>query len=151
MSREFRLVGHLVALAALALALPPSAAADPPPNDQRAAAQAITLPSTVTGTTAESTLEPDEPFGCAPLAGSVFYELRAASTNAIVLRLAAAGDLDATLDVFRRVRSQLEPIDCQLTDRRGQAGLRFRPVSGGIYLIRVAQRANSVPGRFRLD
>ena len=29
--------------------------------------------------------------------------------------------------------------------------MRFRPVRGGIYLIRVGQLANSVPGRFRLD
>ena len=151
MSREFRLVGHLVALAALALALPPSAAADPPPNDQRAAAQAITLPSTVTGTTAESTLEPDEPFGCAQLRGSVFYEVRAPSRDRIVMRLAASGDLDASLDIFRRTRSQLEPIGCEATDRRGTAALDLRPVQGAVYLIRVGQRANSEAGNFRLE
>jgi hypothetical protein len=63
----------------------------------------------VSGTTAESTLEADEPIGCAPLGSSVFYELRAPSEDRIVVRFDAAGDLDATLEVYRRVRSQLEP------------------------------------------
>ncbi len=133
------------------LALPATAAAAPPPNDARAAAERVTLPAVVNGTTAESTLEVDEPAACAPLRGSVFYELRAPSDDRVVLRLKAAGDLDAAVDVFRRVRSQLEPVGCDPTDRRGDAGVRFRPVRGGIYLIRVGQLANSVPGRFRLD
>ena len=135
----------------LALLVPAGAAAAPPGNDQRSAPQAVTLPSSVAATTAESTVEPDEPLGCAPLGGSVFYELRAVRDDRVVVQLDAAGDLDATLDVFRRVRSQLEPVDCAVTDRRGQAGFRFGAVRGGIYLIRVGQRANSVAGRFRLD
>jgi hypothetical protein len=141
----------LVGAVALALALPAAASADPPSNDARAAAQDVTLPATVDATTAESTLEAEEPFGCAPLRGSVFYELRAPSDDRIVVRLDAAGDLDATVDVFRRVRSQLEPVECDQTDRRGDAGFQFRPVRGGTYLIRVGQRDNSVAGRFRLD
>jgi hypothetical protein len=141
----------LTAAVVFSLALPAGAQAVPPPNDRRSTPQAVTLPTSVTATTAESTLEPDEPPGCALLAGSVYYELRAPSEDAIVLRFDAAGDLDATLDVFRRIRSQLESVDCQQTDRRGQAGMRFRPVRGGRYLIRVSQRAGSVAGRFRLD
>jgi hypothetical protein len=136
---------------AVALALPATASAAPPPNDARSAPQRIGLPATVNATTAESTVEADEPFGCAPLRGSLFYELRAPSDDRIVVRLDAAGDLDATVDVFRRVRSQLQPVDCDLTNRRGDAGFQFRPVRGGTYLIRVGQRDNSVAGRFRLD
>jgi hypothetical protein len=49
------------------------------------------------------------------------------------------------------VRSQLEPVNCEVSDRRGRAGFQFRPVRDGIYLIRVGQRAGSVAGRFRLD
>ena len=120
-----------VAVLAAALAAPSLAAAAPPPNDQRTAPQILTLPASVTGTTAKSTLEADEPPGCAPLSGSVFYEVRAPSDDRIVVRLAAAGDLDATLEVFRRVRSVLEPVSCELTDRRGQGGLRFRPARAG--------------------
>jgi hypothetical protein len=143
-------LGVLVAVL-LAAAVPGAAAAAPPPNDQRTQPQLLTLPSSVTGTTGESTLEADEPSGCAPLAGSVFYEVRAPSADRITVRLDAAGDLDATLDVFRRVRSQLELVNCDTTDRRGQTGFQFRPQPRGVYLIRVAQRAGSVAGSFRLD
>jgi hypothetical protein len=134
-----------------ALALPAGAAAAPPPNDQRTAPQVLALPSSVTGTTEESTLEVDEPAGCAALSGSVFYEVRAQSADPITVGLDAAGDLDATLDVFRRVRSQLEPVTCDVSDDRGQTGFQFRPAARGVYLIRVGQRAGSVAGRFRLD
>jgi hypothetical protein len=136
---------------ALALVLPAAAFAAPPPNDQRSAAQGIAVPASVGGTTTDSTLEPDEPVGCAPLRGSVYYQLRAPSRDRIVVRLAASGDLDATVEVFRRTRSQLEAVGCEVTDRRGNAGLEFRPVRGGDYLIRVGQRANSAAGNFRLD
>jgi hypothetical protein len=61
------------------------------------------------------------------------------------------GDLDATLVVYRRVRSQLEPVNCEVSDRRGRAGFQFRPVRNGIYLIRVGQRAGSVAGRYQLE
>lgn len=146
-----RQMARAVAIAALVLTLPASAGAAPPANDQRAAAQVISLPAAVTGTTTDSSLEADEPTGCQPLRGSVFYELRAPSRERIAVRLDASGDLDATLDVFRRTRSQLEPGGCDVTNRRGNAALEFRPVQGGIYLIRVGQRANSEPGDFRLD
>jgi hypothetical protein len=151
MSSRRSIVIATAAVAVAALAPGAAAQAQQPPNDQRTAPQVLTLPASVSGTTAESTLEADEPFGCVPLAGSVFYELRAPSDDRIVVRLDAAGDLDATLEVFRRVRSQLEPVNCELSDRRGRAGFQFRPVRGGVYLIRVGQRAGSVAGRFRLD
>ena len=142
--------GLAVALAYLML-MPAAAFAAPPANDQRSSAQAIGLPASVGGTTTDSTLEPDEPPGCAPLRGSVFYELQAPSRDRIVVRLNAAGALDAAVDVFRRTRSQLEPLGCEVTDRRGEAALEFRSAQGGVYVIRVGQRANSQAGNFRLD
>ena len=45
-------------------ALPAPALAAPPANDQRAAAQPLALPAGVSGTTRDSTLEPDEPGSC---------------------------------------------------------------------------------------
>jgi hypothetical protein len=81
----------------------------------------------------------------------VFYELRARSSERIVVRVRAAGDLDAVVDVFRRSRSQLERIDCDIGDRRGRAELTFRAERNAVYLIRVGQRANSVAGNFRID
>ena len=100
----------------LAVAIAAPAAAEPPANDARSAPEAITAPAVITGTTAESTLEADEPFGCQPLRGSVFYELRAANRDRIAVRLDASGDLDATVEVFARTRSQLGPVACESTD-----------------------------------
>lgn len=96
----------------LGLLLPSAAFGAPPPNDQQSAAQEIAVPDSVTGTTTDSTLEPDEPGGCAPLRGSVSYQFRAPSRGRMVVRLAASGDLDATVEVFRRTRSQLDFQGC---------------------------------------
>ena len=134
-------------------ALPAPALAAPPVNDQRAAAQPLALPAGVSGTTRDSTLELDEPSSCEALRGSVWYSIRPAAGRRIVARLAASGDLDAVVDVFQRTRSQLTPVECDVGNQRGQAEVSFRspakePAS---YLVRVGQRANSVPGSFRLD
>jgi hypothetical protein len=136
---------------ALLLFAPSVAQAAPPPNDLRTTPQQLTLPASVAGTTRESTLEPDEPGSCAPLRGSVFYEFTAQSADRIVVRLQAAGDLDAVVDVFRRIRSQFSQVACEVGDQQGRAELTFRPERGAIYVVRVGQRTNSVAGDFRLD
>jgi hypothetical protein len=140
----------LALLIALAL-LPATAQAAPPANDSRVAATPLSLPAAPSATTAESTLEQDEPSSCAELRGSVWYAVQAPARRTIVVRLAAAGDLDAVVDVFQRTRSQLTPVSCDVGNSRGQAETEFRSTRGGSYLIRVGQRVNSVPGRFRLD
>jgi hypothetical protein len=141
------------ALGALAIVLgfAAPAGAAPPVNDARSAPLAINAPAVVSGTTAESTLEPDEPPGCQPLRGSVFYELQVAARDRLVARLDASGDLDATVEVFTRTRSQLAPVACESTDAQGDAALDFVAEKGQIYLIRVGQRVNSQPGSFRLE
>ena len=136
---------------ALFAALPPQALAAAPANDQRAAATPLSLPAAPSGTTAESTLEEDEPGSCAQLRGSVWYSVQAPARRTIVVRLAAQGDLDAVVDVFQRTRSQLSPVGCDIGNSRGQAETEFRSTRAGSYLIRVGQRVNSVPGSFRLD
>ena len=138
-------------VALVVLSVPAQALAEPPANDARASAEAISPPATVTGTTSESTLETDEPAACQTLRGSLFYEFRASSEERLVVRLRATGDLDATVDVFLRTRSQLGQVACEVTDRGGNAALEFVPKKGETYLIRVGQRANSEPGGFRLD
>ncbi|MEA2229690.1 MAG: hypothetical protein QOF04_3320 [Solirubrobacteraceae bacterium] len=147
---------RLFAVAVLALAgLPASAstaAAAPPPNDAQASPQALTLPADVTGTTAESTLQPAEPLGsCGPARGSVWYAFTAPRAERVVARLQAAGDLDAQVAVFLRQRSQTQPVDCDATDAEGLGQVTFRTREGASYLVRVEQRANSVAGTFRLN
>jgi hypothetical protein len=141
----------LLAAAVALLVAPAAAHAAPPANDARTSPQAVTLPASVSGTTRESTLEADEPSSCAALKGSVWYSLTASDTTRIVVRLAASGDLDGAVDVFRRTRSQLTSVTCDTTDDNGQAEVTFKPDKGASYLIRVGQRASSVAGDFRLD
>src|SRR5829696_3475172 len=88
-------------LVALAYLMPTAAFAAPPANDQRSRHTRSGLPAGVAGTTTDSTLEPDEPPGCAPLCGSVFYELQAPSRDRIVVRLNAAGGLAALAEQVR--------------------------------------------------
>src|SRR5215217_539391 len=93
-------------LVALAYLMPTAVFAAPPANDQRSSGQAIGTsgrrrPAGVAGTTTDSTLEPDEPPGCAPLRGSMFYELQASSRYRIVVRLNAAGALAALAEQVR--------------------------------------------------
>ena len=68
-----------------------------------------------------------------------------------MLRLAAAGDLDAGIEVYRRARSQLPLEQSQLTGEDGRADIIFDSRGGATYFVRIAQRANSAPGGFRLD
>src|SRR5689334_20026921 len=85
----------------LATLAPAGASPAPPPNDNRADAQIVQVPSTVTGTTVGSTRERAERrFFCGPTAGSVWYRFTATKDRGTVVTLAANGNLDAELDVF---------------------------------------------------
>ena len=150
--RSWRLKAGIVAVVGATCVLPAIAFAAAPSNDARENAEAVTLGTKVNGTTAESTLEANEPpTDCAAISGSVWYSVTAPAKGDIVASLKAAGDLDATVEVFRRTRSQLTSIDCQTTDKDGAAESDFRVAAGDSFLIRVGQRSNSVPGTFQLD
>ena len=149
-----RHVHFVVAIALVVLGGPASPAlADPPANDARAAATALSPPGGVTGTTAGSTLEGEESVTVQgeSVSGSVWYTFHTSQARRVVLRLAAAGNLDAGLEVYRRARSQLKQEQSQLTGENGRADIIFDSRGGATYLVRVAQRTNSVPGGFRLD
>src|SRR5215468_7286369 len=93
----------------LALALTPLALAQTtaPSNDNRDAAQAITPPAHVNGTTVGATREPTEPgASCGGDGPSVWYQFTATQKERIVADFQASGDLDASVEAFLRVRSQ---------------------------------------------
>lgn len=142
----------LAPLLLLALAAPASAAAAPD-NDDRAQAQRVPgLPARLLGDLRDATREREEPGEqCGSVAASVWYRLDPGQTRRLVLRLAAQGDLDASLDVFERVRSDLTAITCEQTDTRGNAAVAFRGVRGHSYLVRVARRQGSVADAFALS
>ena len=151
MRRFPHLVTLLFALASVGL-LPSAAAAAPPANDARAAAQDVpSLPALVRGTTVEATLEEDEPFPtCGATKGSVWYAFTAARSREVLLALDAAGDMDATVELFERARSQVTSLTCSRTNRRGEATLDVDATAGTAYLVRVAPLANSVEDTFSL-
>lgn len=145
-----------VLLAALALtgllSAASSALAAPPANDSQAAAQLLSLPADVAGSTVEATVEPAEPTSvCGTTRGTVWYAFTAPAAERVVARVQAAGDLDAQVTVYLRQRSQTGQVDCDATDADGLAQVSFTTRAGASYLIRVEQRANSVPGGFRLN
>jgi hypothetical protein len=124
-----------------------------PPNDARGAAQPLTPPQRVAGTTVGATIDANEPSsGCASTAdATVWYALDAAAARTVLLDLSAAGEMDAAVDVYRRVRSQLTPVDCRTTGGDGRARLDFDQPAGTTYLVRIAPLRNSVEDVFTLQ
>ncbi len=130
------------------------AEAPAPPNDLRSAAQTIhSLPATISGTVVGATAEASEPApSCTgAVEHSVWYEFRASEKQRLAVNLAAAGTLDAVVDVFHAKRSELEAVACRRTDSHGEASLSFQASKNGLYLIRVAALQGSALDRFTLE
>jgi hypothetical protein len=151
------LLTGLVALAAMlagAGAASDASAATAPANDAQAGAQVVhSLPAALTGTTVGATSEAGEPVSqCASgTNSSVWYSVRSSGAQRIAVKLAASGALDATVDVYHAVRSQLTPVECDRTDSHGKASLSFKASKNGVYLIRVAAQENSQLAPFSLE
>jgi hypothetical protein len=141
----------LVAAAVAALAASQAALAQGPANDNRGGAQRLgTPPVTVGGTTVGATRDVTDPGNCAPTTNSVWYRLDGTGKGRLIVHLDAAEDVDLTLVVLRRVRSEASFVTCRNTDAKGNADLSFGTADEGNYLFMVAQRATSQPGGFRL-
>lgn len=122
----------------------------PPVNDRRGAAAAL-RPGTVTGTTVGATRERTDPRTCGTNDATVWYRVDPRRRGRLVLRLRARGDLDAAISVHRRIRSQLDPVACRTTDRKGRADVGFDVEEGARYLIEIGQVRDSESGSFRLS
>ena len=140
----------IVGAAAMLAAVP--ALADPPNNDDRANARALSVPSTIDGTTRESTLESNDPgSSCSGVEGTVWYSLDPGQTRRVSIELSARGDLEAAIEVFERDRSVLNGIDCDETNRNGDAAVSFVAEKDKRYLVRVGEQFGSESGDFRLE
>ncbi len=132
-----------------------SEAPKPPANDEVANAQAIhALPASVEGTTVGATTVPGEAqSSCVPgTVSSVWYSLHTGSAaQRVAVELAAGGKLDGTIDVYKAVRSQLQPVACQATEEEGKASLSFKAHKNTEYEIRVAALASSQLAAFTLN
>jgi hypothetical protein len=148
-----------LASASLGFALPAAAettpAPPPPPaNDEVANAQAVpSLPATLNGTVVGATSVPSEAMSsCGSTVSSVWYTLHSGpSAQRIGVELAAQGKLDATVDVYRAVRSQLQEVTCEQSEEEGKASLTFRAAKNAVYEIRVAALADSQLAGFALS
>jgi len=139
---------------ALALAVPAVASETPPANDALSSAQVVhALPATISGTVVGATVEPlEEASGCAGgTEHSVWYSFRANAKERVAIDLAAAGALDATVDVFHARRSELQRVGCDRTDSHGKASLTFNASKNGVYQIRVAALPASQLAAFTLE
>ena len=137
---------------AIWLVAAPTVSAAPPPNDARGNATPLVLPAAVSGTTVEASVDGDEPLSnCTTSGPSVWYAFSSPGNRAVIVDLAAAGDLDAVVDVFERQRSQLFGVGCRTTNRNGFATLELDAEANASYLVRVAARSNSALDRFRLQ
>ncbi|HLM84818.1 MAG TPA: hypothetical protein VK272_01375 [Solirubrobacteraceae bacterium] len=125
-----------------------------PANDTLAGAQVIhSLPASLNGTTVGATTEAGEVESAChvPTTNSVWYSLRVSSAHRVALDLAASGALDATVDVYHAVRSQLSSVGCEQTEGEGKAQLSFGASKNGLYEIRVAARTGSALASFTLE
>jgi hypothetical protein len=152
----------LAALVLSALVMPGAASAvtspappPPPPNDEVSSAQTVgSLPATLSGTTVGAGVAGGESESSCHVAtrSSVWYSLRAgASPERVAVELKAAGALDATVDVYHAVRSQLVPVSCEQTGEEGAASLTFKTSKNGLYEIRVAALGDSQLAGFTLS
>jgi hypothetical protein len=131
-----------------------SEAPAPPANDEVANAQAIhSVPASIEGTTVGATTVTSEPLSncVGQTSASVWYSLQTTGAERLAVELAAGGKLDGTIDVYKAVRSQLQPVACAQTEEEGKASLTFKAHKNTLYDIRVAALANSQLASFTLN
>jgi hypothetical protein len=144
-------IASLIALLFIpATAAAAHSAAAPPPNDNRANATRVGLPATPSGTTVGATDEASDPASyCGRVHDTVWYRISGTEPGRVVVRIAALGDLDAVVSVWRPVRSRLSAVSCVATDENGRGALSFKS-AGGDYLVMVGRERTSDDGRFKL-
>ena len=126
--------------------------AAPPSNDNRADAILVEPPKELQGTLVDATLETGTDTSyCANTDASVWYRFTAPKRGAIIVQLDAAGEMDATIDLFRQTRSKYEYTDCDDTDSKGVATIDNESLEpGATYAIRVGKEWGSVADTFAL-
>lgn len=134
-----------------ALLIPVGAASAAPPNDTRSAAITVKPPEFVSGTLVGAGLEAAEQSPCGRVDASVWYRFTAPERGRIIAQLDAAGEMDATVELYRRTRSRYDFVDCEETNDKGRAVLeRGRLEPGADYALRIGNLAGSDAAKFRL-
>jgi hypothetical protein len=142
-------LGVAVIASTLAVASASGSGAGRPANDRLTDAQALRLPALVAGSTKGASTERPR-LACSAAENDVWYGLASSRRGPILVRLTAAGKLDAVVGVYRRARSRLYPVACGTTNAKGRLLLPFYGRRHAEYVVVVAQRTESAPGSFRL-
>ena len=135
------------------LALPGTALAAPPANDNRADAEAIpTFPHTLSATTAEATVERLDPqvSRCGSVASTVWYRIDTAPDGLIGVTIKGGAGVAPVLRIYRRGGSAIQEVDCASAGPGGTASATLDPVRGSNYLVLVGRRPTSADGSFDL-
>jgi hypothetical protein len=134
-------------------AAPARASADPPPNDNRAAAEAVAaFPATLPGTTAGATVERLDPQTgrCGAAESTVWYRIDQAPDGLITI--AAQGtSLAPAVRVFRVGRSAISEIGCANAGAGAAAAVSFASVRGASFLVLVGKRPGTADADFVLQ
>ena len=142
-----------IVLAALALTLPATAHAAPPPNDNRADAAAIpSFPSTIAATTAEATVERLDPqvSRCGRIESTVWYRVDTAPDGLLAFTVKGAAGVAPVLRLYRRGPSAIQEVDCASAGPGGTASASLEAVRGSNYLVLVGRLPSTPDGGFEL-
>jgi len=124
----------------------------PPANDAKRSAQPLrSLPATVKASTLGATSDANDPDSCSIDSGTVWYTVAPGKAARFVVKLHAAGDLDAAMVVQQKIRSETRDVACVKTDRDGNAAAAVDVVKGATYAVVVGARAGSPAGDFVLE
>src|SRR5918994_367213 len=143
----------LTLLVFVLLALPGTALAAPPANDNRADAEAIpAFPHTLAATTAEATVERLDPLvsRCGRIESTLWYRIDTAPDGLIVLTVKGAAGVAPVLRIYRRGASAIQEADCASAGPGGSASASLETVRGSSYLVVVGRRPGTPDGGFEL-
>jgi hypothetical protein len=144
----------LTALAFLLLAVPGTALAAPPANDNRADASAIpSFPASIAGTTVEATVERLDPqvSRCGRVEATTWYRVDIAPDGLIAITVKGAAGVAPVVRVYRRGASAIQEADCGSAGPGGIASASLEAVRGSNYLVLVGRRPGTPDGAFELS
>jgi hypothetical protein len=144
----------LAALAFLLLAVPGTASAAPPANDNRADAAAIpSFPASIAGTTVEATVERLDPqvSRCGRVEATSWYRVDIAPDGLIAITVKGAAGVAPVVRVYRRGASAIQEADCGSAGPGGSASASIEAVRGSNYLVLVGRRPGTPDGAFELS
>ena len=147
-----RILVTLGAALAVVSLLPATARALPPPNDNRASAQAIpTFPASIAGTTVDATVERLDPqvSKCSRIEGTVWYRIDQAPDGTVALSVQGAG-LAPVLRVYSTTGA-LSELDCSAAAAGKTAQVAFETNRGATYLVLVGRRPSTKDADFALS